>query len=661
MKRRIMLFSLLLLAATATYAKPYTRWQDGKLLIKVESNNDFTASDFTAEELKAKKVKLTTAKGVKLSVADFKAFFGNDYSQPTFSKITDLDLSSAELQNDNVIKTLGYNSRFLNDGKQLGTLILPECIHSTTFSFDDNRSKWTEIIFPNATKVENEATTIIEANTFSGDTYLQRLVIGTSTKKISSMAFNGCTNLAEVEYLYGLKKVSPHSFYGCIGLKILILPESLETIGKNAFENCSNLTTLRLPNSLKTISEAAFYGTSITSVVIPASVENIANNAFGNIQPLKDVYVLGTETKCANQAFQPTSYTYGYRYSGQGNGETVSLSDFSTARPGIYTVLHYPKEAYEKYVNKYIRVIGTDQYASSEYSPWDNKWVRDAAGNKYPVQDFGYFDGKGGDYAGWWNFMLTGQIKSVHREERIVDGKWYSVCYPFALTAEQIHAAFGNGAEVCEFSSVTIANDPHITGGKYITLNFTTEVTSMKAHHPYMIHPAIHKAGYTTIVDINTEKDTDNDNFVKKLKDEAVSYTTDGVVYTFIGNYKEGEKIPKYSYYYYSGNNISWPNAFYKALRTDAVFTPRTAIVQLNRDNGASGHSAKQNYFERVFKDLDNTTTGIDELLPNLSIQKGEDFRVVYNINGQIVRVGSTSLQGLPGGAYIINGKKVIK
>ena len=81
----------------------------------------------------------------------------------------------------------------------------------------------------------------------------------------------------------------------------------------------------------------------------------------------------------------------------------------------------------------------------------------------------------------------------------------------------------------------------------------------------------------------------------------------------------------------------------------------------MNRDNGASGHSAKQNYFERVFKDLDNTTTGIDELLPNLSIQKGEDFRVVYNINGQIVRVGSTSLQGLPGGAYIINGKKVIK
>ena len=34
------------------------------------------------------------------------------------------------------------------------------------------------------------------------------------------------------------------------------------------------------------------------------------------------------------------------------------------------------------------------------------------------------------------------------------------------------------------------------------------------------------------------------------------------------------------------------------------------------------------------------------------------NLNVVFNINGQVVRQGTTSVEGLPKGMYIVNGKK---
>ena len=168
----------------------------------------------------------------------------------------------------------------------------------------------------------------------------------------------------------------------------------------------------------------------------------------------------------------------------------------------------------------------------------------------------------------------------------------------------------------------------------------------MKAHHPYMIHPGLHGDDYNTIVDVTDDTDTDGDNFAKKLKDQSVSYTVNGVTYTFIGNYTTGAKIPKYSYYYYSGDESKWANGFYKAMRTDAVFTPGTAIVRLDKDNRISG--AKTAYFSN------RSANGSDSRKASLA---GKD---VYNIYGQVVRRGTTDTAGLPSGIYIVNGKKLI-
>lgn len=650
--KKLLLLGIALLAAYGVKGTPTITNSGNTLVITVNAHGDLASSNFTQEQLKSTNVKIVTADGVKLSKTDFEAFFGGSYPTPPFSMITDLDMGQAELESDDVIVTLGHNSPKLNDGKELGTLVLPECLQSTAFSFNDNKSKWTTIIFPDAKKDANKGTTVISQGACSGDTWLKKLIIGTSVNSIQAQAFVNCSNLAEIDYLYGVEHVSSQAFTKCTGLTTIILPESLTEIGEGAFQECSNLATLRLPNSLKTIGKQAFDRTAISVVVIPASVQNIEYGAFGGSNSkLTDVYVLGTQTKAVNQAFQPTDITYGYSYSGVGKGETVSLSDFTT-KTGRYTILHYPKEAYETYVNEYTRLIGTSKYPNSApYYEWDNKWVVDADGNKYPVQDYGYFDNKGGDYAGWWNFMLTSQIKGTYKDERLVESKWYSVCFPFSMTKEAIANAFGSDTDVREFTGVDIkeAGD----GNKNIVLKFQAPVTEMKAHHPYMIHPGSHRGSYNMIVDVEVDTDTDGDNFAAKLKNEAVSYTADGVTYTFIGSHAEGAKVPMYSYYYYSGNDAKWANGFYKAMRSDAVFTPHTAVVALDKDNGVSS-SAK-----RVVFSLDTEATGIDEIAAQADANvKRAGSGNVYNVYGRLVRRGSESLEGLPAGVYIVNGKK---
>lgn len=657
--------SILLLGLTTSIicsATPDISMSGDTLVITVYGSGDLSSSHFTSAQMRASNVKVITANGYKLSTSDVNDLLGANWNTPPFSMMTDLDLSLVDLANNNSISQL-HNSNKLNNGNTLGTLVLPESL--TEFpqgALSSSTCTWSTIVFPNATKAQNEGTTVVAAGVFTGCTSIKSLVIGTSVKSIGRNAFDGCSNITSIDLLYGVTKIDANAFYGCTGLERVVLPESLTEIGSNAFEQCVNLGSIRLPNSLKYIRSSAFANcTSLTKIVIPENVELIERGAFQN-NPLTDVYVLGTNTKCQNQAFQPTFSTYGYSYKynkGQGQGETVELTDFNTST-GRYTVFHYPQEAYDKYVNPYIRVIGTNNYGSP-YDSWNNKWVFDEDGNKLPVLCDKYFDsfnamGLQSDYEGWWNFMLTGKLKGTYTDYRLLDGKWYSVCFPFDLSAVQIGDAFGNATEVCEFSRVRVLQGDD--GKDYIRLEFKQPVSEMKAHHPYMIHPGLHNADYNIIVDVAVDTDTDGDQFQKKLQTESVVKTDDnGIIYTFIGNHTEGVYAPKYSYYYYSGNQTDkWPNAFYKAMRTDVVFTPHTAIVTLNKDNGTSGAKAVSLF---MGTEENSFTQGIATAIQTINNQPAtvSSADQVYDLTG---RRQSAGLNGLSRGIYIINGKKYI-
>lgn len=397
---------------------------------------------------------------------------------------------------------------------------------------------------------------------------------------------------------------------------------------------------------MKIIEEDAFKCHYLKTITIPASVELIKAFAFQQNYALTDVYVLGTNTKAENQAFYQQA-TASFKYNNPSNTTPLKREfykkDDSSNSP--LAMLHYPEAAYDNYVNEALRSSG---------GPTNNMVAEN--GGYWPTVEVGKFTYTTGDYAGWKNFALTGKLKPEETwvDDKRVDGKWYTMCLPFDMTAQQLKSAYGSKVEVVEFSDVNVVTKPN--NDKIVTLKFKQPVTETKAHHPYMIHPSLHKGTQsgvkTTIVGIKKQEEKQG-----SLDAQKVVKIADGVTYTFIGNYDKDKHLQQYSYYYYSGDNeTQYKNGFYKWIKSGSgTWTPYTACVLMDKDNGANAKPSISYYLESI----DGQTTAIDTLpvMPAVhNMQQGK----VYTITGQLVQQGIINLKALPQGVYIVNGKKYI-
>ena len=122
-------------------------------------------------------------------------------------------------------------------------------------------------------------------------------------------------------------------------------------------------------------------------------------------------------------------------------------------------------------------------------------------------------------------------------------------------------------------------------------------------------------------------------------------------------------------YYRESSNNLSRPEGNW-TLYTSIILTDRVIEDELAKINGnileAAGNQGTKtiNAFELSFDEYDqpyvNGTTDIKEVIEeakekNLPVQF---IDIVYDFNGKIVKKGDNSLENLPTGLYIVNGKK---
>lgn len=194
--------------------------------------------------------------------------------------------------------------------------------------------------------------------------------------------------------------------------------------------------------------------------------------------------------------------------------------------------------------------------------------------------------------------------------------KWNTFCVPFALTADQIKATFGDGTQVREYEGAN---------GNVLTF---AEATAIEAGTPYLIKPT--KADNKYIfkgVNVTTTKEakvgeddikfcgvynlTNVDNLAT-----AGSHVS-GIVDNMVKRAKTGTSIKGFRAYFSVPNNIS----------ESAEAALRVAI--------------------------DGETTGIDAI-------EGFETKTptrVYNLSGQYV---GTSTANLKPGVYVSGGKKVI-
>lgn len=666
--RRLFLFVLCLLAVGLAKAKLQVSTEsDGTVVLTLQSSGDLdrefngqygaaVASDFLRNSgaLTASKIKIVTTGSTKMSKTDLYRLYGEEWGGYQHFSLVSLNLSDADIENQEDLKGLAWLT-------SMKKVIYPTTTSAIPGTFSkDSKCKIEEVVIP-----DNASINLTIANQAFQINSLKKITIGARKDiHVGNLCFQGDANLTTVDFRYGSTNIviGNQAFDRCMALKNIVLPEGVTEIGNGAFLG-AGIEAIRLPNSLKTIKTKAFAQcASLKTITIPEGVEQIETAVFENNYNLSDVYVLGMTTKCAEGAFTD-NITYKYTIDSFTDGQKGVTREKYKPEDGnmkVRTVLHFRKEAYANYANEYIKVIGTPEYSTSAYKdhPELNHWVFDDKGNKLPVKHSSYFEGLAGDYAGWKNFMLIdGTLgEQIHIDETRVHDKWYSLCLPFDMTEEQLQSAYGATVEVVEFSSVDV-EEIAATRDKYITLNFKQPVTSTKAHHPYMIHPGIHsgtlKGVKVTIVGVEKKPETQTNLDGEK----TVITSTDGIQYTFIGNYAKNKGLQQYSYFYYSGDDeTQWKNGFYKwTSATGGTWTPYTACILLSRDNGAQA-KPKMMFYETP----DNTVTSI-ETLPMTTVPQNCKFTGnVMNLNGQVVRTGSMSLTGLSKGIYIVNGKKIV-
>lgn len=645
---------------------------------------------------------------------DLATLFVNE-STGFWSNFTDLDASEMNYVGD---EEDGSELLFLQGWTGLQKLTFPKsivAIPSGLFGHTSNTYSLTEIIIPD---LDNSNVTI-GSQAFMNLTSLESVTIGRGVANIGSESgevFRNCTSLTTVDMRGGIV-LGPRVFMDCTSLDTVILPEGLTTIGSDAFANAT-FSSIRLPNSLRTIGANAFMNCdNITEIVIPAGVERVGNLAFNSCQRLSDVYVLGSNTICEQGGFDNKDINK-FEYNDNLDGVTDRrdwLSD-NTATYGNDkhpVVLHLPEDVYDEvahpllaYATRYyeaqtneekqavITDMSNDGYSGYTWMVqyrFDYEFKIDEEGRVYFKREgssFGQpFVDPSDNKAGWKEFMLTAKMKREEEwpDTRMVDDKWYSMCFPFPMTGVQLGNAFGAAVEVCEFSGVDIQEKGN---KKLITLKFKRPVTETVAHRAYMIHPGFHNAESGTGTITNTivgvklandfnkaivEKDaaeltTDEQTVIGGLRTALTAQQTDitegGVTYTFKGSYFKNEKLPKFTYYWWPGGD-GWEASFYKTMTDGAVsWSPYTSVVLCDKDNHAS--NAKMVYYIETEDDLfeiNEEQLGIATAITKPSTTK--DSATVFegkvmNMSGQVVADSTDGINGLPKGIYVVNGRKYV-
>lgn len=200
--------------------------------------------------------------------------------------------------------------------------------------------------------------------------------------------------------------------------------------------------------------------------------------------------------------------------------------------------------------------------------------------------------------------------------------QWNTICLPFAMSAAQCKAAFGDDVELADFTSWSSEEDGE---GDIVAINVGfTPVTAIEANHPYIIKVSSAITSFTADA-VNIDPEEEPSVQVGKKKAEKGFLTG-----TYVANFT----VPEDNLFL-SGGKFWYSKGLTKMKAFRAYFEFADVLASVE------GSSAP------VFISFDGGTTGINNVKQTVGDNK------YYNLSGQQVEN--------PGkGLYIQNGKKVI-
>ena len=211
---------------------------------------------------------------------------------------------------------------------------------------------------------------------------------------------------------------------------------------------------------------------------------------------------------------------------------------------------------------------------------------------------------------------------NVRVKRTISANQWNTICLPFAMTAEQCQAAFGNDVQLGDFTGYEITEEGDAITG--ITVKFST-ATAIEANRPYIIKVSQAVSEFTVDgVDIDPQEAEINMGSSRKPK-------------AFIGNYVAGTAVGNGCLFLNGGK--FWYSVGTTKIKAFRAFFNFNDLLPDFEDNYAEAP---------VLISFSDNTTGIDDVKRE-SITDGR----YYDLKGQQVENPTKGL-------YIKNGKKVV-
>ena len=274
------------------------------------------------------------------------------------------------------------------------------------------------------------------------------------------------------------------------------------------------------------------------------------------------------------------------------------------------------------------------------------------------------------------NKTLQKSIVYLHRTMNT--DKWNSLVLPISLTVGQVKSIFGDQVHISEFKGANDKNHPQRIIFDPITANRNDpDAIAIEEGKLYLVKPTadggmpkdqavktFNKDGYDisvtdyyTIVGVTFKKKSeiaDNAYSGRVMGDTGSEEYGTAQQVQFVGTYVKcfaNDLIPAYSYVL-NGNNEGG---------TAGLWYYRTVETKTKGFRGwlqsANGQASKvfEYEIEGVVEQVNGNTTAID------GIEAAQQHSAnIYNLNGQLVRQGATSTEGLPSGIYIVGGKKLV-
>lgn len=240
-----------------------------------------------------------------------------------------------------------------------------------------------------------------------------------------------------------------------------------------------------------------------------------------------------------------------------------------------------------------------------------------------------------------------GELATAKVNRKMTAGVWTTCVLPFSLNKQQVDAIFGNTYDRETPNGTQILYFDRVKGTKAIFVRHA--YNNIVAGKPFLIKPT------KDVASINTA-DVEAYPYVTIENTKPAEWCS-GNGYVWMSSYSNDLTV-KEGDCFISNNDGSFKNfvgesgtlkgfrGYLKHIGTNGVSEPKKLTVGM----GSNVTSDETSAIDGILIDGD---------MPADSVTAADGK--VYNLNGQVVATSYRQFQALPGGVYVVNGKKVVK